>query len=68
MWRGKAPPQKFLFYYVAFALGTVHAQMIGASFAHPGLRLVSWVMLAILFGVFVWKRTRKQRPTTRVKM
>ncbi len=53
--------------YIAFALGTIHAQMIGTSFVHPGLRLVSWVMLVLLLGVFVAKRTRKQRAATKAK-
>jgi len=53
--------------YVAFTLGTIHAQMIGTSFSHLGLRIVAWVMLAVLLGVFAWKRTRKQRAQTKAK-
>jgi len=53
--------------YVAFALGTIHAQMIGSSFVHLGIRIVAWVLLAVLLGVFVWKRTRKQRALAKAK-
>lgn len=53
--------------YVVFALGTIHAQMIGTSFLHLGLRIVAWVMLAVLLFVFVWKRTRKQRALAKAK-
>jgi predicted ferric reductase len=53
--------------YVAFALGTIHAQMIGSSFVHLGVRIVAWVMLAVLLFVFVWKRTRKQRALAKAK-
>ncbi|MBN2390830.1 MAG: ferric reductase-like transmembrane domain-containing protein [Anaerolineae bacterium] len=53
--------------YIAFALGTIHAQMIGTSFVHLGLRIVAWVMLAVLIGVFVWKRTRKRRALAKAK-
>jgi len=53
--------------YLVFTLGTIHAQMIGTSFSHIGLRVVAWVMLAVLLGVFVWKRTRKQRALAKSK-
>ena len=53
--------------YLVFTLGTIHAQMIGTSFSHLGLRIVAWVMLAVLLGVFVWKRTRKQRALAKSK-
>jgi sulfoxide reductase heme-binding subunit YedZ len=47
--------------YLAFILGTIHAQMIGPNFQHLGVRIVSGIMVLVLIGVFVWKRTRKQR-------
>jgi sulfoxide reductase heme-binding subunit YedZ len=47
--------------YLVFILGTIHAQMIGPNFRHPGVRIVSGMMALVLIGVFVWKRTRKQR-------
>ncbi len=53
--------------YVVFALGTIHAQMIGSSFVHLSIRIVGWAMLAVLLGVFVWKRTRKQRALAKAK-
>jgi len=53
--------------YVAFALGTIHGQMIGSSFVHLGVRIVAWVMLAVLLFVFVWKRTRKRRALAKAK-
>jgi len=53
--------------YVVFTFATIHAQMIGTSFLHIGLRVVGWIMLAVLLGVFVWKRTRKQRAQTKAK-
>jgi len=53
--------------YAVFALGTIHAQMIGSSFVHLAIRIVAWAMLAVLLGVFVWKRTRKQRALAKAK-
>jgi DMSO/TMAO reductase YedYZ heme-binding membrane subunit len=53
--------------YVVFALGTIHAQMIGSSFVHLAIRIIAWAMLAVLLGVFVWKRTRKQRALAKAK-
>jgi len=53
--------------YVAFILATIHAQMIGTSFTYPVIRVVAWLMTAVLLGVFVWKRTRKQRAMAKAK-
>jgi sulfoxide reductase heme-binding subunit YedZ len=47
--------------YLVFILGTIHAQLIGPNFQHIGVRIVSGTMALVLIGVFVWKRTRKQR-------
>jgi sulfoxide reductase heme-binding subunit YedZ len=47
--------------YLVFILGTIHAQLIGPNFQHIGVRIVSGIMMLVLVGVFVWKRTRKQR-------
>ncbi len=51
--------------YVAFLLGTVHAQLIGPNFQHLGVRIVSGLMAAAVVVVFVLKRlsTRKRRRT-----
>lgn len=53
--------------YLVFILGTIHAQMIGPNFQHLGVRIVSWIMLAVLISVFVWKRTRKRRALAKAK-
>lgn len=46
--------------YVAFALGTVHSNLIGTSFVSSlGLRIVSWVLLAAATAVFVGRRVRR---------
>lgn len=53
--------------YLVFVLGTIHAQMIGPNFQHIGVRIVSGAMALVLIGVFVWKRTRKQRALAKAK-
>ena len=53
--------------YLAFILGTIHAQMIGPNFQHIGVRIASAIMALVLIGVFVWKRTRKQRALAKAK-
>jgi len=47
--------------YLAFVLGTIHAQMIGTSFEHLGVRLVSGAMLLALVGIFAQKRIHDRR-------
>jgi DMSO/TMAO reductase YedYZ heme-binding membrane subunit len=47
--------------YVAFFLGTAHAQLIGPNFQHLGVRIVSIAMAVALVVVFVLKRTARQR-------
>lgn len=51
--------------YLAFILGTIHAQMIGANFQHLGVRLVSGAMLLALVGIFAQKRLRERRRTAK---
>jgi len=53
--------------YVVFLLGRDSSQSIGSSFVHLVIRIVAWVMMAVLLGVFVWKRTRKQRALAKAK-
>ena len=47
--------------YVAFLLGTVHAQLIGPNIQHLGVRIVSGAMAAGLIVVFVLKRLQEQK-------
>ncbi len=47
--------------YLAFLLGTVHAQLLGTNFQHLIVRGVSIAMAVALIGVFVTKRVRKRR-------
>jgi methionine sulfoxide reductase heme-binding subunit len=47
--------------YVAFLLGTVHAQMIGRNFQHLAVRIVSAVMAVGVVTVFVLKRQTEAR-------
>lgn len=42
--------------YVAFFLGTIHAQMIGRNFEHVAVRVVSAMMAVSVVVVFVLKR------------
>jgi len=51
--------------YVAFWLGTIHAQMIGTSFARLGIRLLSAAMALALIAVFVQKRVKRARARKR---
>ena len=56
--------------YLAFLLGTIHAQMIGRNFQHLAVRFVSAAMAAGVVVVFVLKRRteahRKQQRRARV--
>jgi methionine sulfoxide reductase heme-binding subunit len=47
--------------YLAFLLVTVHANLIGPSFQHPVMRVVSWVMAAAATVVFVRKRLMRRK-------
>ncbi len=51
--------------YLAFALATVHANLLGGNFRSPVLRVGSWVLLAVLLAVFVRRRVRARRPMSR---
>lgn len=53
--------------YVAFLLGTVHAQLIGQSFQHLAVRIVSGAMALALIGVFVTKRVQRARRVRRAR-
>ena len=47
--------------YIAFALGTVHANLLGSSLTSSlPLRVVSWVLLAAATAVFVSRRLRRR--------
>jgi methionine sulfoxide reductase heme-binding subunit len=49
--------------YLAFALGTVHSNLIGTSFVTSlGLRVVTWVLLAVATAVFFRRRLRRPSP------
>lgn len=53
--------------YLAFALATAHANLIGANFQGLIVRLVSWAMLVAVVAVFVKRRLppARQRPVAR---
>lgn len=51
--------------YVAFLLGTVHGQWIGANFRHLSVRIVSGAMVLGLVAVFVNKRIERARRARR---
>ncbi len=46
--------------YLAFLLGTIHAQLIGTNFQNLGMKIASSVLALVLIGVFVQKRIQKQ--------
>lgn len=47
--------------YLAFLLGTLHAQLLGANFQHLVVRIFSGAMAAALVAIFVIKRVRRWR-------
>ncbi len=47
--------------YLAFLLGTIHAQLIGPNFGHWSVRLVSGAMMLALIVVFVQRRQKRDR-------
>ena len=47
--------------YLAFLIGTLHAQNLGANFQHVVIRIASILMAVTLVAVFVWKRIRDRR-------
>jgi predicted ferric reductase len=47
--------------YLAFLLGTIHAQMLGLNFQHLAVRIVSAAMAAGVVVVFVLKRQTEAR-------
>lgn len=51
--------------YLAFLLGTIHAQMIGPNFQHLGVRLISIAMAVVVVVVFVLKRVEVYRRNQR---
>jgi sulfoxide reductase heme-binding subunit YedZ len=51
--------------YVAFLLGTIHAQLIGPNIAHPGVRIVSGAIAVVLVAVFVLKRLEELKRSRR---
>jgi DMSO/TMAO reductase YedYZ heme-binding membrane subunit len=48
--------------YLAFALATAHANLLGANFQALAPRVVSWTMLFAILAVFVRKRLPKRKP------
>ena len=47
--------------YLAFLMGTLHAQSLGTNFQHLGVRIVSVLMALAVVGLFIWKRVRTRR-------
>ena len=48
--------------YLAFALATAHANLLGTNFQDLAPRVVSWAMLFAVLAVFVRKRLPKPKP------
>ena len=51
--------------YLAFILGTIHAQFLGGSFQYLLVRIISIAMAVALVAIFVTKRLRQQRRRNR---
>jgi sulfoxide reductase heme-binding subunit YedZ len=47
--------------YVAFALATVHSNLLGSNFQELAPRIVTWAMLFAILAVFVRKRLQARR-------
>lgn len=52
--------------YLAFALATAHANLLGGNFQNLAPRIVSWAMLFAALAVFVRKRFSKPKPARRL--
>lgn len=52
--------------YVAFLLGTIHGQLIGATFQYWSVRIVSGAMALVIVVVFVWKRVQDRRRRQKI--
>lgn len=48
--------------YLAFALATAHANLLGGNFQTPALRIGSWILAVAMLVVFVRRRVRARRP------
>ena len=48
-----------LFNYLAFFMVSIHALLIGTDFSSTGMKILSFVMMAIVAGIFVHKRLKK---------
>ncbi len=48
--------------YIAFLLGTAHANLIGTNFQSPAPRIVSLAMALAVIAVFVRRRLPQRRP------
>jgi len=55
------------FNYLAFALGTVHANLLGQNFRDLSVRLVSMAMLAIVAVLFVRQRIEARRKQAEIQ-
>ncbi|GAB4403479.1 MAG: hypothetical protein Kow00123_14570 [Anaerolineales bacterium] len=51
--------------YVAFALATAHANLLGGNFQSPVLRVGSWVLLAAMVAAFARRRFVARRSARR---
>ncbi len=51
--------------YLAFALATAHANLLGGNFQSPVLRVASWVLAAVVAAVLVRRRVRARSPGQR---
>lgn len=47
--------------YLAFFLVSIHALLIGTDFSSTGMKILSFIMMAIVVGIFVHKRLKKSR-------
>lgn len=44
--------------YLAFALATAHANLLGGNFQSPVVRGASWILAGVVIGVLGWQRLR----------
>lgn len=51
--------------YLAFALATAHANLLGGNFQSPALRVGSWALVAEMLAVFAWRRLWARRTARR---
>jgi hypothetical protein len=51
--------------YVGLWLGVIHGLRLGRDLAGPTARIVTWIILSLIVGVFAYKRLRNQSQATK---